>query len=142
LKKSATVVTNDLNTPEFELTMQGEVDAFATITPAYLRLNGNVGEKISGKVAILISEKYPFNILEVKARDGQNIIFNLEKNLKGNEPGYTLSVENLMEQEGRYYDTIHLKTDNKIKPFITVKVYGNIFEKPDARKKTKPIQNN
>lgn len=142
MKKSAIVVTNDPNTAEFELTMQGEVDAFATITPAYLRLYGNAGEKISGKVVILLSEKYPFNILEAKAQDGQNIKFNIEKDLKGNEPGYTLTVENLMEQEGRYYDTIQLKTDNNIKPFITVKVYGNIFEKPDDRKKTNPIQNN
>lgn len=142
MKKSATVVTNDPNIAEFVLTMQGEVDAFATITPAYLRLYGNAGEKISGKVVILLSEKYPFNILEAKAQDGQNIKFNIEKNLKGNEPGYILTVENLMEQEGRYYDTIHLKTDNNIKPFITVKVYGNIFEKPDDRKKTKQIQNN
>jgi hypothetical protein len=53
LKKSATIVTNDPNNAEFELTMQGEVDSFATITPPYLRLNGNVGEKISGKVVIL-----------------------------------------------------------------------------------------
>jgi hypothetical protein len=48
--------------------VQGDVDLFATITPAYLRLFGNVGEKISGKVVILPSEKYPFKILAVKAR--------------------------------------------------------------------------
>ncbi len=142
MKKSATVVTNDPDTAEFVLTMQGEVDSFATVTPAYLRLYGIAGEKISGKVAILPSEKYPFNILEVKAQNGQYIKFNLERDLKGNKPGYTLAVENLMEQEGRYYDTIQLKTDNKIKPFITVKVYGNIFEKPDDRKKTKQSRNN
>jgi hypothetical protein len=122
--------------------MQGDVDSFATITPAYLRLYGNVGEKISGKVVILLSEKYPFNILGVKAQNGQNIKLNLVKDLKGNKTGYTLTVENLMEQQGRYYDTIQFKTDSKIKPFLTVKVYGNIFEKPDERKNTKQIQNN
>lgn len=142
MKKSATVVTNDPKTTEFELTMQGDVDSFATITPAYLRLYGNVGENISGKVVILLSEKYPFKILEVKAQDGHNIQFNLEEDLKGNKPGYTLTVENLMEQQGRYHDTIQFKTDSTIKPLLTLKVYGNIFEKPDERKKTKQIQNN
>jgi hypothetical protein len=122
--------------------MQGDVDLFATITPANLRLFGKVGENISGKVVILLSEKYPFEILSVNALDGQHIKFNLEKNQKEDKPGYMLTVENLMEKQGRYYDTIHLKTDSKLKPFLTVKVYGNIFEKPDERKKTKPIRNN
>jgi hypothetical protein len=122
--------------------MQGDVDFFATITPAYLRLFGKAGEKISGKVVILPSEKYPFKILAVKALDGQNIKLNLEKNQKEDKSGYMVTVENLMEQQGRYYDTIQLTTDSKLKPFLTVKVYGNIFEKPDERKKTKPILNN
>jgi hypothetical protein len=142
LKKSATIITNDPKAAEFELSMQGEVDSFATITPPYLRLNGNVGEKISGKVVILVSEKYPFKIMGVKAQDGKNITFNLEENLSGNKPGYTLTVENLMEQQGRYYDTIQFRTDSKIKPVLTVKVYGNIFEKPDERKKSKQGRNN
>jgi hypothetical protein len=122
--------------------VQGDVDLFATITPANLRLFGNVGEKISGKVVILLLEKYPFEILAAKALNGQNIKFNLEKNQKEDKPGYMLTVENLMEKQGRYYDTIQLTTDSKLKPFLTVKVYGNIFEKPDERKKTKPIRNN
>jgi hypothetical protein len=122
--------------------MQGDVDLFATITPANLRLFGKVGENISGKVVILLSEKYPFEILSVNALDGQHIKFNLEKNQKEDKPGYMLIVENLMEKQGRYYDTIQLKTDSKLKPFLTVKIYGNIFEKPDERKKTKPIRNN
>jgi hypothetical protein len=122
--------------------MQGDVDLFATITPANLRLFGKVGENISGKVVILLSEKYPFEILSVNALDGQYIKFNLEKNQKEDKPGYMLTVENLMEKQGRYYDTIQLKTDSKLKPFLTVKIYGNIFEKPDERKKTKPIRNN
>lgn len=142
MKKSATIITNDPRVAEFELSMQGEVDSFTTITPPYLRLNGNVGEKISGKVVILVSEKYPFKILGVKAQVGENITFNLEENLSGNKPGYTLTVENLMEQQGRYYDTIQFKTDSKIKPVLTVKVYGNIFEKPDERKKSKQGRNN
>jgi hypothetical protein len=122
--------------------MQGDVDLFATITPAYLRLLGNVGEKISAEAVILLSENYPFKILSAKALNGQNINFNLEKNQKKDKPGYTITVENLMDHQGRYYDTIQLKTDSKFKPFLTVKVYGNIVEKPDERKKTKPILNN
>jgi hypothetical protein len=142
LKKSATVVTNDPETTEYQLIMQGDVDSFATISPPYLRLSGKAGEKISSKVEILLSEKYPFKILEVKALSGENIKFYLEKNIEDDKPGYTLTVENSLEQKGRYYDTMQLKTDSKVKPFLTVKVYGNIFEKPDERNKTNQVQNN
>jgi hypothetical protein len=142
LKKSATVITNDPENLEFELIIEGDVDSFATITPPYLRLSGNAGEKITSKVIILPSEKYPFKILEVKALNGINIDFYLEKNQKGDKHGYTLTVENLLKQQGRYFDTVQLKTDSKVKSLLTVKIYGNIFEKPDARKEKKQIQNN
>jgi hypothetical protein len=35
-----------------------------------------------------------------------------------------------MEQQGRYYDSINIKTDSTIQPVLTVKVYGNIYDRP------------
>jgi len=37
-----------------------------------------------------------------------------------------LTVENLMETKGKYFDTINLKTDNPAKTEISIRVYGNI----------------
>jgi len=38
-----------------------------------------------------------------------------------------LTVENLLETAGRYFDKITLKTDNPAMPRIAVNVYGNIL---------------
>lgn len=142
LKKSAVVYTNDPANKEVKLDVQGDVESFATISPAQLRLYGTIGEKIYGNVVILPSEKYPFKILDVKAENGQYINYSLEEDPKGNSKGYILTVENLLEQKGRYLDTLQIKTDSKIRPVFTVKIYGNILEKTDEVKKGKPIQNN
>jgi hypothetical protein len=48
--------------------------------------------------------------------------------------GYILAVENQKKEAGRYRDTIHLKTDSKLKPEIKVNVYGNIYEAPQKGK--------
>jgi hypothetical protein len=40
-----------------------------------------------------------------------------------------LTVENLKKDKGRYYDTISLKTDSKIRPLIKVRVNGYILDK-------------
>lgn len=87
-----------------------------------------MGKKIQRTVTITLEEKYPFNILGVSARDGKNINFRLE-NVKGSrERGYRLTVVNLKEEKGRYFDTISLKTDSEIQPLIHIRVYGNILD--------------
>jgi len=48
---------------------------------------------------------------------------------------YILIVENLKKRQGRYRDTIYLKTDSKIKPEIKIRVYGNILETHQKGKK-------
>jgi len=35
-------------------------------------------------------------------------------------------VENLKQETGRYYDTIFLMTDSRVKPKISIQVYGKI----------------
>ena len=39
-----------------------------------------------------------------------------------------LTVENLKNEKGRYWDTIDVKTDSTIKPRITIHVFGNITD--------------
>jgi hypothetical protein len=50
----------------------------------------------------------------------------LDEVKKSNGPAYELRVENLRQKTGRYYDTIILKTDSKIRPELDVRVYGNL----------------
>ena len=110
--------------------MQGEVEAFAIVKPTYLRLTGKAGDKVAGKVLIEPAEKYSFKIVDAKPLKGDNISVTLEENAQEGK-GYLLTVENKLAQQGHYYDAIHLKTDSKIKPEISVRVYGNIYERPN-----------
>jgi hypothetical protein len=129
LSKSAIIHTNDPVNQKVTLTISGDVDKFATVVPERLRLYGPVGEKIEGKVSIVPEEKFAFNIVDVRAIKGENIRYKIEKTGDDKSSGYLLTVENQMEKVGRYFDSIHLKTDSKIRPVITVRVYGNIYQK-------------
>jgi hypothetical protein len=124
MKKTAGVYTNDKNRPRQDLVISGMVEKFATIRPQHVSLRGFTGDSIKGQVSIVPDKKYPFKILEVRAKDGKNINFQLDevKNSKGQ--AYELKVENLREKTGRYYDTIILKTDSKVRPELNVRVYG------------------
>ena len=79
---------------------------------------------VSGQVAIIPEKKYPFKILDARAKDGENINFKLDETKSSNGQAYELKVENLRQKSGRYYDTIILKTDSKVRPELNVRVYG------------------
>jgi hypothetical protein len=51
------------------------------------------------------------------------------------KPIYKLTVENAKDTEGRYFDTIQLKTDSKVQQEIKIWVFGDI--KDPNRKKGK-----
>ena len=126
MKKTAGVYTNDKNRPRQDLVISGPVEKFATIRPKHVSLRGYAGDPIKGQVSIISEKKYPFKILDARAQDGKNIKFQLDEVKKSNGPAYELTVENLLEKTGRYYDTIILKTDSKVRPELKVRVYGNL----------------
>jgi hypothetical protein len=124
MKKTAGVYTNDKNRPRQDLVISGPVEKFVTIRPQHVSLRGIAGDSIKGQVTIIPEKKYPFKILDVRAKDGKNINFQLDEVNKSNGQTYELKVENLREKTGRYYDTIILKTDSKVRPELNVRVYG------------------
>ena len=124
MKKTAGVYTNDKNLPRQDLVISGPVENFATIRPQHVSLRGFVGDPVSGQVAIIPEKKYPFKILDARAKDGENINFKLDETKSANGQAYELKVENLRQTSGRYYDTIILKTDSKVRPELNVRVYG------------------
>lgn len=99
-----------------------------------------MGKKLQRTVTITLEEKYPFNILGTSVRDGKNINFRLKDVKRSKERGYVLTVENLKEEKGRYFDTISLKTDSEIQPLIHIRVYGNILEEKAKEKKKGPYE--
>ena len=126
MKKTAGVYTNDKNRSKMDLVISGAVEKFVTIRPKQISLRGYAGDSLKALVSIIPEKKYPFKILKVSAKDGRNIKFELEEAELSANGAYELKVENLKQDTGRFYDTIILETDSKIKPQLTVRVYGNL----------------
>ncbi len=112
------------------------MEKFVTIMPAWVRLNGHAGTKITASVKIIPEKKYPFKIISTKARRGQNITYKLEKkknSLKNDE--YLLLIENSKQEPGSFFDIIYLKTDSSLQPEIKITIVGNIKKKEIKSKK-------
>jgi hypothetical protein len=124
MRKTAGVFTNDKSRPRQNLIITGQVEKFVTINPRHVNLRGTAGDAIKTKVTLIPEKKYPFKILNVRARNGKYIKFQLEEVQLSDNTGYEIRVENLKKDAGRFYDTIILDTDSKIRPHLDVRVYG------------------
>lgn len=100
------------------------MEKFATISPEHVSLRGFAGDSIKGMVTIIPDKKYPFKILDARAQNGKNIHIELAEVKKSESQAYELTVENIRQAAGRYYDTIIMKTDSDVRPEISVRVYG------------------
>lgn len=129
--------SNDPQTPKLRLGISGDVEKFVTIKPRHVRLFGDVGTAIKQTVTIVPEKKYPFKILETKARNGQFIKYELETQEGPAGTQYKLVIESTRKTKGRYVDSILLKTDSSIRPEIKVNVFGLIrAPKKEAAGKT------
>jgi len=129
MNKSIRVETNDPNNKNFNLIITGYVEKFATISSSRIRLSGESGASIKSSVKIIPEKKYPFKILSVSTKNGNNIHQELKETDHKEGKGYLLTVENIKKDAGRYFDVITLKTDSKIRPEIQISVYGNLSPK-------------
>ncbi len=128
LTKSAQVTCNDPNHRQFSLTVTGEVEKFVTIEPRSARLFGKPGEKIYATIRIVEEKKYPFQIQGPSRRESKNFRYTLSPIEDPGTRGYLLTVENKLQQEGRYFEQIVLKTDSALKPEIRISVHGLVTE--------------
>lgn len=121
--------TNDKNRPRLDIAITGDVEKFVTIEPPNVNLHGIVGDPVQGMVTIIPDKKYPFKIVNVRAKDGKYIHFQLAETKKSETIAYELKVENLKPDAGRYFDAIIVETDNMIRPQFDIRVYGNLLPK-------------
>ncbi len=129
MKKTAGVYTNDKSRPRQDLVISGPVEKFATVRPQHVSLRGYAGDTIKTKVTIVPEKKYPFKILDARAKNGENINIVLAEVKKSGGQAWELKVENLRKKTGRFYDTIILTTDSKVRPQLNVRVYGYLRER-------------
>ena len=104
------------------------VERFAAITPPKVTLKGPAGKPLIATVAILPLDKHPFKIVQTRAQYGKHIRYRLTTVIESGVSKYLMTVENLKQTAGRYYDVIYLNTDSDIKPQLRVDVIGRISE--------------
>lgn len=139
MKKNIQVFTNDPTHARITLSISGSVLNFANLEPRYARLVGTMGTDIKKAIIISREKAYPFKIVQAKARNGNDITFEVQEFSETDADGYILTIENKKTDAGRYADTVILTTDSHIKPTISVPVYGQILS-PTPNPAPKPPQ--
>ena len=99
-----------------------------------MNFRGAIEKQIKISVKIIPEEKYPFKIVEAKAKNGNFIKHTLEEVVSSKGTEYLLNVENLKKEKGRYFDVIVLKTTSRIRPEINIGVFGDITDQHELRK--------
>lgn len=136
-RKTAQVITNDPEKPVLSISIIGPVEKFAEIKPAIVSLRGYTGDAIKRTIVIRPLPKYPFQITDIKPKDGRFIKFDLKDDTTPGKNGYLLTVENTKTDRGSYQDTIIVGTDSKLKPEISLPVYGFVRDRPETTQKSK-----
>ena len=126
MKKRVTVFSNDPKRPQFMLTVAGKVEVFADIKPQRIILRGNSGTVMRQELVVTPRAGYPFKLTDVKAKNGVNIRYEFREQETPEGKSYVIVVENTKASPGKYYDTLLLSTDSKLKPKIPIHVYGTI----------------
>ena len=133
LKKRIKVFTDDPDTPTAYLTIQGFVEKVVDIIPRTLVFQGNSGEVMEKTITIIPTEKYPLNILELNFKTGQYLTCELKKTQINGKQGFKIIVRIKKDAKGNFYDKLLIKTDSRIKPFITVWVKVRLNVEPNNK---------
>ncbi len=124
------VYTNDPANRRIALTLGGPVEAFASMTPRFVRLAASVEDFRSEQVVVIIpSDAHSFSIIatrQVPMGDNAPFAHRLEQDEQRGERVYRLVVENRQRHTGSYYGTIYLSTDHPRRKELSINVHGYI----------------
>lgn len=118
------VAINDPLRPRLELSISGEVRAFARVEPRYVTLAGKAGTAV--RATVTITPVHAFKARAVRAQDGRNIRVSMQERLVDGRKTYAVTIENVLAAPGRYTDMAIVETDRSIKPEIRIGVRGEI----------------
>jgi hypothetical protein len=130
IRQDIAVFTNDPANRRIMLTIGGPVEAFASMTPRFVKLAASVDKHQADQVVVIIpSDAHSFNIVatrQVPAGENASFVHRLEKEQNSEKPVYRLVVENRQRYEGSYYGTIYLTTDHPRRKELSINVHGYI----------------
>jgi hypothetical protein len=108
------------------LSVAGNVELFADISPERVILRGGGEQTIRQEVVVTPRAGNPFKVTGVTAKNGINIRVSMQAQVTPEGKSYVISVENTKTTPGKYYDTLLVSTDSKLKPTVPIHVYGTI----------------
>ncbi len=120
------VYTNDPDQSRFRLVLKGKVEHVVNIQPAIVRFEGSAGERLTQEVVISPAAKYPFHILSIDARKGEDLSCAITEERSDPRPIYRLTVELNRTKKGHYFDSVIIRTDSPYQPEIRIGVFAKI----------------
>jgi hypothetical protein len=133
VEKKATIRSNDPQTPELVVSVQGTVVPFIEVKPSADIVFRGMADQLAESVLELGASAAPFHITGAETNIGENIDYKLETIVEGKF--YKLKVSNKLKR-GNYGGFIRLATDMAQKPDIVIRVSGfvegEISIKPEA----------
>ena len=129
IRETVSIQTNDSGQPGLSVTVTGFVEKVVEISPNRAMLVGEAGKLLEKQIRIIPQKRFPFKILNSRAKSGEFIRLHLEEVKTSGKISYLLNIENLKQEKGRYNDVVYLETNNPKIPEIKISVMGNIIEK-------------
>lgn len=110
-----------------QLEITAQVMDPVSVEPKRVSFTGRAEESLQSTVTITPSESFPLSIVATEARFGANINYTFEEKTANGQTFYQLTVYNIRQTPGRYFDEIILKTDLPAIPEVVVRVNGHIL---------------
>ncbi|HSO71494.1 MAG TPA: hypothetical protein VLR91_02475 [Thermodesulfobacteriota bacterium] len=117
--KDATVISNDLRQPSFQIMLQGKVRPHIELRPGPSVQFSPAAQSLAEKIVDLVATSQDFNILKVENNLKEKIGAQLETIVPGKH--YRLKIANL-QQEGSYSGVIKCFTDHPQKPDVQIRI--------------------
>lgn len=125
--KTVTVHTNDPQHKRVMLKISGKVERIVSIVPDRVIFTGRIGQPLSRIIKITPQPKYAFKVTGLSAMEGYNIQYHIAEKKMDGKTVYLLTVKNVKNSPGRYFDRIYVKTDNKVVGTIPIMVSGYLI---------------
>ncbi len=122
ISKAATIYSNDPQTPEFTVKVEGTVQPLIEVKPSANVIFRGMSDQLS-EMVVELSGVNPFHISDIQSDSGENFSYKLDTIEEGKT--YKLIVNNKCKR-GNYAGFIKLVTDQVRKPDVLIRVNGFI----------------
>ena len=117
--KDATIMSNDLRQPTFQIMLQGQVRPHIELRPGSFVQFSPTAQSAEEKTVDLMATGQDFRVLKVENNLKEKINAQLETVVPGKH--YRLKIANL-QQEGSYAGVIKCSTDHPKKPEVQIRI--------------------